>query len=277
MELKIYEVVNQQYNIGDDGTAEFDIPYAAHSEKNKLDLYIPTIKRERYPLVVFIHGGAFFKSSKERHLSNILNCLLYGYAVASINYRFNDEAAYPEIRMDCIEAFNFLAARPEIDDKKIVLWGESHGAYLADDITVSCSHMLQFKPAGIVSFYAPIDLKDFYLYKEEHHEHVMVDGYENDSVTFRAEGDSLLKEMEKYAVLKNISGQEPPFYLLHGKQDDTIPYRYTKEFDRALAEKKVEHVTDIVEDGIHGIDFYASPKYNAPVLRFIESVMEGGR
>lgn len=44
-----------------------------------------------------------------------------------------------------------------------------------------------------------------------------------------------------------------------------------------MAEKKVEHVTDIVEDGIHGIDFYASPKYNAPVLRFIESVMEGGR
>ena len=99
----------------------YDISYADRSENNKLDLYLPAEKKEKYPLAVFVHGGAFVKSSRSRHLSNILNCLLYGYAVASIDYRFNNEVTYPEIRRDCIDAFNYLANRPEIDSEKIVL------------------------------------------------------------------------------------------------------------------------------------------------------------
>ena len=274
MELKIYKTEGQHYDLEQDGTGYYDIPYSDKSENNKLDLYLPTEKKDSYPLVVFIHGGAFFKSSKGRHLSNVLNGLLYGYAVASIDYRFNTEVAYEEIRNDCIDALNYLARREEINLKKIVLWGESHGAYLADDITISCAQKLQFKPAGVVSFYAPIDMKDFYLYKEEHQEHVIVNGVENDSVTFKATGEALLKEMEKYAVLKNITGDEPPFYLLHGEKDDTIPNKYTKEFDEALTQKGVKHETWIVENGIHGIDFYAAPEYNRKVLDFIEKVIE---
>ena len=274
MELKLYKTAGEKFDIGNDGTVYYDISYADRSENNKLDLYLPVEKKEKYPLAVFVHGGAFFKSSRSRHLSNILNCLLYGYAVASIDYRFNNEVTYPEIRRDCIDAFNYLANRPEIDSEKIVLWGESHGAYVSDDIVISCPDQLIFQPAGVVSFYAPIDMKDFFLYKEKHSEHVIVNGVENDSVTFGATGDALLAEMEKYAVLKNITGQEPPFYLLHGMQDDTIPYKYTKEFDAALTEKNVVHETYLVEEGIHGIDFYAVPKYNAQVLAFIKKVIE---
>lgn len=274
MEGEIFDMTGENHNLEHVGTVEYDLQYAARSENNKLDIYFPAERREKYPVAVFIHGGAFFKSSRKRHLSNILECLSFGCAVASIDYRFNHETTYPGIRQDCIDAFNYLAERNDIDEKKMVLWGESHGALITDDIVISCAERLKFRPSGVVSFYAPIDMKNFYLYKEEHGEHVYVDGHENDSAIYGATGEALLTEMEKYAVLRNVTGKEPPFFLLHGMQDATIPCKYTEEFDAVLTEKKVEHITWLAEEGIHGIDFYAEPKYNTQVMEFIKRVVE---
>lgn len=275
MELKIYQKNGDHYDLGHDGTAQYDIAYSHYSDKNRLDLYLPAVKKETYPTVVFIHGGAFFKSSKGRHLSNILNSLLYGYAVASIDYRLNDEVIYPDIRQDCIDALNFLAERPEIDADKIIIWGESHGAFLACDIAVNRRKGLEFSPAGIISFYAPVDLADYYQYKEEHKEHVIVNGRENDSVSFGAEGEELQEKLKQYTILENIRGDEPPFFLLHGQNDECIPVKYTYQLDQALNEKGVKHTLDVVEEGVHGIDFYAEPKYNAPVMEFVDRVFKG--
>lgn len=182
---------------------------------------------------------------------------------------------YPFIRQDCIDAFNYLASLPEIDSHKIIFWGESHGAFIADDITITCHKDLKYPPAGVVSFYAPIDLYDYFLYKEEHNEHVVVNGRENDGVTFGAEGDNLLKVLKQYSVLDKINGNEPPFFLMHGLKDECIPFKYTEEFDAALSEKGVPHILNFVQDGLHGIDFYADPIYNAPVIDFINRIFEG--
>lgn len=275
MNLKVYNVVNNLYDIEEDGTVQYNIVYSEKSERNKLDLYLPKHNKENYPVVVFIHGGAFFKSDKTRHLSNILNCLLYGYAVASINFRLNDEATYPMIRQDCIEALNYLSSMDIINSNKIIVWGESHGAFLANDITINCKAALDFSMAGVVSFYAPIDLYDYFYHKEVNQQHVIINGKENDSVTFGVEGEALMNELKKYSILDKIEGNEPPIFLLHGIKDDNIPFKYSVEFDKVLTLKKVPHILNLVDDGLHGIDYYSDPKNNEPVIKFIDHVFNG--
>lgn len=78
--------------------AEFDIPYAAtDNPRQQLDLYLPTRITEKggLPLLVFIHGGGWRAGSK-RAGAILLPLVQSGeYAIASVGYRFTDEAIWP--------------------------------------------------------------------------------------------------------------------------------------------------------------------------------------
>ena len=63
-----------------------DISYAPISEAQKLDIYLPDEKKEKYPVIIFIHGGAWMSGDKRENFSlPILRGLKEGYAVISIN------------------------------------------------------------------------------------------------------------------------------------------------------------------------------------------------
>ena len=273
MNLKEYKAVDGRYDLQEDGTCLYDIPYSDFSEKNKLDLYLPKSKKEWYPLVVFIHGGAFAKSDKGHHLSGVLNSLQYGCAVASVNYRLNDEVTYPDMLKDIMDAVRFLAKRPDIDSEKIILWGETHGGYLACEMGI-CHHQAEtYKLAGVISFYAPIDLYDFHKRQIASGQLMELNGVVVDEASFGASGEKLLMILKKHDLFHKIDGREPAFYLLHGKKDNHIPIEYSIRLAEALKEKQVDCVLDLVEDGTHGIDFYASEKYNQPVMEFIQRIV----
>ncbi len=112
-----------------------DLEYDNQSELQKLDLYLPSINKGPYPLVVFIHGGAWqFGDKAEGAEKDWLNLVNNGYALASINYRLNDEVKHPEGLIDCRKALNFLAKNADkynIDTERIGVAGTSAGGYYA--------------------------------------------------------------------------------------------------------------------------------------------------
>lgn len=266
MEFRIFHEENGNYDINECGFMIPDIVYADRSDKNKLDLFLPHTNKEKYPLLVFLHSGGFFKSDKRRHLSNIMNGLLFDYAVASINFRLNDETLYPGSRRDAVDALNFLAGRDDIDEKRIILWGESYGSYLALDITINHSDELSFHPAGIIDMYCAVDLLDFHQYKIDHDQRIMVNGIDNDVLTF---GEDLEKGIRESSFIGNITGDEPPIFIIHGMRDDVIPIRYSYQLEEALKEKGNAYEAHYIEELGHGIDSYAEPKYNKLVFDFI--------
>nr|WP_314464437.1 alpha/beta hydrolase [uncultured Clostridium sp.] len=278
MAYKEYKIENGVYNLLGDGTCLRDIQYSEHSEKNTLDLYTPTLKKDSYPLVVFIHGGAFIKGDKSRHLAGVLHCLERGYAVASINYRLNDEVIYPVFREDCLDAIKYLAkhrAEFSLNPQQIVLWGDTHGGLIASEIGVKYHNTFnEFKILGVISFYAPIDLHDFHKRQINKNKIIEVDGIPADERTFNAQGTKLLETLRELDLLKEINGSEPSFYLLHGRLDSHIPIEYTIRFADILKKKGVNCIVDLVEDGIHSIDFYGSEKYNSNILHFLSSILE---
>lgn len=64
-----------------------DISYASEKE-HVLDLYLPEKKKEEYPLIIYIHEGAFiFGSKRDKRMESLFTALQEGYAIASVDYR----------------------------------------------------------------------------------------------------------------------------------------------------------------------------------------------
>jgi acetyl esterase/lipase len=73
-----------------------DIPYAAQSPNQILDIYLPPDGGGPFPTVVFVHGGAFILGRKrDDQLLQVIGGIGRSYAVVSVEYRLADEAKYP--------------------------------------------------------------------------------------------------------------------------------------------------------------------------------------
>lgn len=282
-----YEHDNYDYDLGSYGTVLKDIQYNNLSDKNRIDLYIPKIEKESYPLIIYIHGGGFAQGDKTHHLGGILQGLQRGYAVAGINYRLGSEAPYPAFLADVCEGIRYLkehATMLQLDKEKFALWGDTHGGYIASKIAIEGDKGLldnletnypqqDLKVCGVVSFYGPMDLADFYKNQVATGNYLIdIDGSISDERTFQKKGQELIGFLKGLGPLPNVDGSEPPFYLLHGRLDFNIDQKYTRIFADTLEKYNVKHTLNFVEEGIHAIDFYEVEKYNEPIMKFFDEI-----
>jgi acetyl esterase/lipase len=80
-----------------------DVEYVSGGgPRQMLDVYYPEKSAKPMPLVVWIHGGASSKGSKDRPPA--LPLLEQGFAVASVTYRFSQDAVFPAQIEDCKSA-----------------------------------------------------------------------------------------------------------------------------------------------------------------------------
>ncbi len=115
-------------------TKKHDVRYGSEP-RHALDLYLVDGANEE-PLVVFIHGGRWFRNDKSqvRLYQRVEKLTAAGFSVASINYRYSSEALWPAQRDDVMAALDFLRQRGNefgFDVRRIALWGQSSGAHVA--------------------------------------------------------------------------------------------------------------------------------------------------
>jgi acetyl esterase/lipase len=151
-----------------------DVAYADRSPFQALDLYLPEGAPPAFgwPLVVFVHGGAWMMCDKrDIQLKSPLTLIDHGIAVASVNYRLSSEARFPAQIHDVKAAIRCLRARAAefgIDGERLAVWGASAGAHLAllagmtgrasvlDDL--SLGHAGETcEVAAVVSWFGPTD------------------------------------------------------------------------------------------------------------------------
>ena len=121
------------------GTSYSDVAYATNSSAQKLDISLPT-GAGPFPVVVFIHGGAFLMGDKAMEASNMAALVAKGYAAVAINYRLSGEAKFPAQIQDCKAAIRFLranAAKYKLNPDKMASWGESAGGNLSSMLGTS--------------------------------------------------------------------------------------------------------------------------------------------
>ncbi len=91
------------------GTAvKRDVPYVPEAgPRQRLDVFYPEKTDKPVPLVVWIHGGAWSAGSKDRP-RGLPMLLEKGFAVASVTYRFSQDAVFPAQIEDCKTALRWL-------------------------------------------------------------------------------------------------------------------------------------------------------------------------
>jgi acetyl esterase/lipase len=199
-----------------------------------MDLYVPpaaTADRP-WPLVAWIHGGAFREGSRTS-LPDTLepvgfheHLLARGYAVAEIDYRLSREAVFPAQLHDVRAAIAWLrtfAGELHLDPDRFAAWGESAGGMLAalaglgDRLDVA-------RVQAVVDWYGPSDCMD------------ETRSDPDDPGVWLLGGTASQKPEPAFwaSPVRQVHDQAPPFLLMHGTADSTIPYAESENLAVAL-------------------------------------------
>lgn len=110
--------------------------YGSH-ERNNFDIWLATSDKPT-PLVIYIHGGGFVGGDKSKYYQSHdwPRFLENGISIATINYRFMNEAPYGILSSmkdakRCIQYIRFHSEKYNIDKTRIACTGGSAGAGIA--------------------------------------------------------------------------------------------------------------------------------------------------
>ncbi len=107
--------------------------YGSH-KRNLFDIWLADSKKPT-PLVIYIHGGGFTGGDKSKYYpsEDLVRFLHSGISVATINYRFMNEAPYGILASlhdskRCLQFIRYNSKKYNVDKKRIACSGGSAGA-----------------------------------------------------------------------------------------------------------------------------------------------------
>lgn len=260
-----------------------DRPYVPDGHpRQQLDLYLPA-EGSDWPLVVWVHGGAWRGGSKERPPA--LPLLSKGYAVASINYRLSQHAPFPAQLEDCKAAVRWLRAHADqfgYDAKRLGVWGASAGGHLVALLgTTGDTEAFDVGPHGeqssrvqaVVDFFGPTD---FSVISKQAGSQSVLDHDAPDSPESLLLGGPLLENLDKAAKanpIAYVSEDDPPFLIMHGEEDHVVPIGQSELLHAALQQAGVTSILQPVPEAGHG---FGGPKIQRTVVEFLDKHLKRG-
>ena len=248
------------------GEAKFekipDIEFAAvDGERLLLDLYLPK-DVEIPPLVVWIHGGGWRAGSRKRlHLQEVSN---HGYAMASISYRFTEQAIFPAQIHDCKAAIRWLRANADkygYDADWIAVAGSSAGGHLALLVGVSGDVKdLEGKVGGnldqssrvqaIIDYFGP---SDFVLRGKTQPERAYTETSGSFALLGGKRNGKVIPELEiKASPAQYVSSDDPPLLIFQGAKDKTVLPDQSERIVELYKRAKLPAKLVILEKAGHG-------------------------
>ena len=142
-----------------------DVDYAGDGQVyHKLDIYLPKVEKDTYPVVVHIYGSAWFSNNSKgmADLGTIVNALLdAGYAVVTPNHRSSQDAKFPAQIHDIKGVIRFVkanAAKYKFDPTFVAVSGFSSGGHLASLAATSGNQpQLEGNVGGNLQFSSAVD------------------------------------------------------------------------------------------------------------------------
>jgi acetyl esterase/lipase len=258
-----------------------DIQYGRAGDRAlKLDVVRPRKPRDGpLPVVVFVHGGAWRGGNKSGGVGRLVPLAASGdYFCASVEYRLSGEATWPAQIHDCKAAIRWLkanAGKYNVDPRKIGVWGSSAGGHLVNMLGTSgdvkplegaCGSPDQSsRVACVVAFCGPSDFTAILRRRE---------GAAPAAVA-QLLGGPIEKKREAVIAaspISHVSQDDPPFLLVHGTEDRTVPFQQAESLHAALSKAGVDSTLLKIEGGGHGI---GGPEVLQRVKAFFDKHLRG--
>jgi len=246
---------------------ERDIVYARVGDRKLLlDLYLPAEGSAPLPVIVWVHGGGWRSGSKGSG-GRARPMLGRGYAVVDVGYRLSGEAIFPAQVEDCKAAVRWVranAAKYGLDPDRIGAWGRSAGGHLvaflgtAGDVKefdTEANAEYSSRVQAVCDWFGPTD----FLQMDKH----SLDGSRliHDSP---GSPESLLVggpiQEKPYRSLagkanpiKYVTKDDPPFLIMHGDKDMSVPLHQSELLYDALKKVGVDATLYVVKGGGHGL------------------------
>jgi acetyl esterase/lipase len=254
---------NPKKDLFPQGTVMYgNIPYANDTlKKHLLDIYLPPTGKSSYPVVIWIHGGAWMLNDKYAdmgYMANTIKGLIdNGYAVASIDYRYSTTAIFPAQIQDCNQAVEFLyqhADQYKLDRDKLALIGFSAGGHLASLLALSNNNNVKaFYPEGkkphfkiklVLDFYGPSD----FLTIKGH------DSKDPQSPLTLLLGGTVADNpgrAKKASPVTYIDKNDPPFLIVQGEKDESVNPEQSISLSALLTKAGIKNELIIVPGAPH--------------------------
>ena len=260
-----------------------DLAYVENGhERHKLDLFIPAGAKEALPLILWIHGGGWQSGRKEGCPPLRDGYTQRGFAVASINYRLSGHAVFPAQIEDCKAAIRWLRAHADeyrLDPQRFGVWGSSAGGHLVALVGTS-GDVKAFEVGenldqssrvqAVCDYFGPTDFSLF----------VTTPGYESHATANSPEAKligGVVKENEEKAARTNpityVSQDDPPFLIVHGDKDPTVPINQSQLLYDALKQEGVKVHFHTIKGAGHGQGF-GGPEIEPMVGGFFDRMLK---
>ncbi|HYF36092.1 MAG TPA: prolyl oligopeptidase family serine peptidase [Prosthecobacter sp.] len=252
--------------------------------RQKLDLHVPEKAEGPLPVIVWIHGGGWQSGSKDLCLPLRQGYVEKGYAVASVGYRLSGDAVFPAQIEDCKAAVRWLRAHAKeygLDPKRFAAWGSSAGGHLVALLGTSGEvkpfdvgpHLDQSSGVqAVCDFYGPTDFTVF----------VKTPGYERHAQAEAPEGKliggAVLEnpaKAERVNPISYVSQGDPPFLIVHGDEDRTVPLNQSQLLFEALKKHGIGVHFHTLKGAGHGGPGFSDEKVDGMVSAFFERTLRG--
>ncbi|MFB7507680.1 alpha/beta hydrolase [Streptomyces broussonetiae] len=260
---------------GTDGVRHFDgLTYATSPgyRPRLLDVHVPPAEGP-VPAVVWIHGGGWLEGDRRCPPPTVPVELLHGtvldagLALISVDYRHSLEAPFPAQLHDVKAAIRYVrrhAGELGVDGERIGVWGESAGGHLAAlaGLVRADAHGAGLEGnegvpdetsavRAVVDWYGVSDIETLVA-----HPLPPMPGepsYPNPITTLLGGPEEERQERARAAApLTYATGATPPpFLLIHGREDQVVPYSQSETLARALTDAGGEVTLRPVEGADH--------------------------
>jgi acetyl esterase/lipase len=254
-------------------------------EELAFDLSYPLTGEGPFPLVVYVHGGAWRMGDKGGGAGLAFKPALLeaGYAFAAINYRLAPAHPFPAQIQDVQCALRFFRAHASllaVDPQRFAAIGGSAGGHLVSLLGLTTGEGI-WPQAGpyqgvssevhaVVDLFGPTDLR---FLAEPAFQDVMADVFGE-----AVESEAALWE---YSPLAHVTPEAPPFLILHGDADPVVPLGQSQALYEALLAEGVPVELVVVQNGGHSNDLFLPKAHPGPgeltriLLAFLENYLTG--
>lgn len=248
---------------------KYDIEYGeANGQKLLLDAHVPA-GEGKFPVVLIIHGGGWMAGDKATDIVPVFAPFATNFCWFTINYRLAPTNRWPACFDDVQTAIRWVkahAAEFKGDANRLALLGYSAGGHL---VTLAGTRATaDTKVQAVAAFAPPTDL----VADNERRGGLTPSmrglfGLESTNIT-----DAARVVLKEHSPLTYVAPGLPPFLIINGSADKTVPVGQSENFVKALKAANVDATLVVIPEGQHRIADWKKflPGWQEQLVKWLE-------